>query len=445
MKPTINQMYHFHARAQFFVHESEINPNHDVSKMVDTLFKKQKIEKLCIKLPEWDNQKLRAQAKRNRKAQRELAVKKVDELNALWLERMMESDKGLIEKMTLFWHGHFACNTFKNPYHTIEINNILRESALGSFKTMLLEVARSSAMNHYLHLKENKKKKPNEDFARELCELFTLGRDVDYAEKDVVEIARAFAGWSNDNGGNHFVNERTRDIGEKTIFGKTGNFNGEDVLNMILLNKNTAKFIVQKVYKFFVQEELNSAHINECTTLFFKSDYDIEVLMKHIFKADWFYESKGKLVKSPIELIVGLGKLFDLKYPNKKSIKGIQYYLGHVLFTPPNVAGWPGGRHWIDASRLALRMRLGSIIVNKGYIMDELTPELDAMFKKWENKKVLKFYENVDWKLFWKRNKNSSIFDLIIRTENKTLKVNHTENTVTNIIHLISTPDFQLT
>jgi len=268
---------------------------------------------------------------------------------------------------------------------------------------------------------------------------------VDYAEKDVVEIARAFAGWSNDNGGNHFVTERTRDIGEKTIFGKTGNFNGEDVLNMILLNKNTAKFIVQKVYKIFVQEELNSAHINECTTLFFKSDYDIEVLMKHIFKADWFYESKGKLVKSPIELIVGLGKLFDLKYPNKKSIKGIQYYLGHVLFTPPNVAGWPGGRHWIDASRLALRMRLGSIIVNKGYIMDELTPELDAMFKKWENKKVLKFYENVDWKLFWKRNKNSSIFDLIIRTENKTLKVNHTENTVTNIIHLISTPDFQLT
>lgn len=445
MKPTLNQIYHFHARAQFFAHSSDINVNHDVEKMVDTLFKKQNIKTLCIKLPEWDAEKLREKARKNRKSDRELRTKQVRELNGLWLERMMESDKGLIEKMTLFWHGHFACNTFKNPYYTIEINNILRENALGSFKSMLLEVAQSAAMGSYLHLKENKRKSPNEDFARELCELFTLGRDVDYTEKDVVEIARAFAGWSNDNNGNHFINERTQDTSEKTIFGRTGNFNGQAVLNMILENRNTAKFIVEKVYRFFVREQLNSNHIEECTNLFFKSDYNIEVLMKHIFKADWFYESEGELVKSPIELIVGLGKLFNLKYPNQKSIIGIQHYTGHVLFNPPNVAGWPGGRQWIDASRLALRMRLGSIIVNKGYIMDELTPELDAMFKKRQNKKVLRFYENVDWDLFWKRNKNTSVYDLIIRTNNKTLKANHTENNVTNIIHLISTPDFQLT
>lgn len=445
MKPTLNQIYHFNARAQFYVHTSEVNQNHDVSKMVDTLFKKQNIETLCVELPEWDNEKLRAQAKKNRKAQNQFAKNKVDELNALWLERMMDSDKGLIEKMTLFWHGHFACNTVKNPFHTIEINNILRENALGDFKSMLLEVAQSAAMGQYLHLKENKKKKPNEDFARELCELFTLGRDVDYTEQDVVEIARAFTGWSNDNNGNHFVNEKHQDTSVKTIFGKTGNFNGVDVLNMILANKNTAKFIVQKVYKFFVQEELNEGHINECTTVLFESDYNIEVLMKHIFKANWFYETQGKLIKSPIELIVGLGKLFNLKYPNRKSINGIQYYLGHILFKPPNVAGWPGGRQWIDASRLALRLRLGSIIVNKGYIMDELTPELDAMFSKGANKRALKFYEDVDWDVFWKQNKETSIFDLIIRTENKTLEANHIENNVTNIIHLISTPDFQLT
>ncbi len=445
MKPTLNQIYHFHARAQFFAHHSEINPKHDVSKMVDSLFKKQNIQTLCIELPEWDAKKFRAMAMKDRKAQVKLFKKNVDELNGLWLERMMESDKSLVEKMTLFWHGHFACRTINNPYHTIELNNILRENALGDFGIMLLEVAQSSAMGKYLHLKENKKKSPNEDFARELCELFTLGRDVDYTETDVVNIARAFAGWSNDNNGNHYINERTRDTGEKTIFGKTGNFTGHDVVKIILANRNTAQFIVKKIYRFFVQENLTTAHINNCTDVFFESNYNIEVLMKYIFKSDWFYETEGKIVKSPIGLFVGLGKMFNLKFPNHKSIKGIQHYLGHVLFNPPNVAGWPGGRQWIDASRLALRMRIGSIIINKGYIMDELTPELDSMFKKGEAKKVLKFYEEIDWDHFWKQNKGTSIYDLLIRTKNDTLKLNHLENDVKNIIHLISTPDFQLT
>jgi len=445
MKLTLNQIYHFHARAQFFAHHDDINTNHDVPTMVDTLFKKQNTKTLCVELPEWDNEKLRAKAKKDRKTQNKIAKQKVTDLNELWLQRMMEEDKGLVEKMTLFWHGHFACRTINNPYHTIELNNVLRENALGNFGAMLLEVAQSSAMGKYLHLKENKKKSPNEDFARELCELFTLGRDVDYTEADVVNIARAFAGWSNDNNGNHFINDRTHDTGEKTIFGKTGQFNGHDVIKMILANRNTAEFIVGKIYRFFVQETLNSKHIEECTNVFFEANYNIEVLMKHIFKSNWFYESEGKLVKSPIELIVGLGKMFNLKFPNFKSIQGIQYYLGHVLFNPPNVAGWPGGRQWIDASRLALRMRIGSIIINKGYIMDELTPELDAMFKKGEAKKALKFYEDVDWDLFWKQNKDVSIYDLLIRTKNDTLKTNHSENDVKNIIHLISTPDFQLT
>ena len=118
-------MYHFHARAQFFVHDSEINENHDVSKMVDTLFKKQNIETLCIKLPEWDEDKLRAAFKSNKKGERKLRTGQVQELNALWLQRMTQSDKGLIEKMTLFWHGHFACKTIKSPHHTTELNNIL--------------------------------------------------------------------------------------------------------------------------------------------------------------------------------------------------------------------------------------------------------------------------------------------------------------------------------
>jgi uncharacterized protein (DUF1800 family) len=272
-----------------------------------------------------------------------------------------------------------------------------------------------------------------------------LGRDVDYTEKDVSEIARAFTGWQTDEYGKHIVVERLHDSDEKTIFGKTGHFNGEDVLNMILENKHTADHITTKIYKFFVKETVDETHIEELSEVFYNANYNITVVMKHLFNAPWFYESKGQLIKGPIEFLVGLGKLFDLKYPHQKTIQGVQYYLGQVLFDPPNVAGWAGGRHWIDASRFALRLRLPSLILNKGYIMDELSPELDEMITKKQKKKDFKFAETIDWDAFWKKNKGVPIFDVLIRTENQTLKDNHKEAVAKNIIHLLSTPDFQLT
>ena len=318
------------------------------------------------------------------------------------------------------------------------------ENALGNFKNLLFAIAKSASMINYLHLKQNKKGKANEDFARELCELFTLGRDVDYTEQDVSEIARAFTGWRTDDFGKHIIIEKQHDSGEKTIFGKTGNFGGEDVLNMILENRHTSDFIVTKVYRFFVRENINQRHIEELSKVFFESNYNITTLMKHLFLADWFYESKGQLIKGPIEFMVGLGKIFELKFPHRKAIEGIQHYLGQVLFDPPNVAGWAGGRQWIDASRFALRLRLGSLILNRGYVMDELNPELDEMIAKKQKKKDFKFYETIEWDAFWKKNKDTNIFDLLIRNENNELKENHNEADVKTIIHLISTPDFQL-
>jgi uncharacterized protein (DUF1800 family) len=445
MDLNVEQKIHLHKRAEFFCHFNEISKNNNASITVDKIFKKQNIKTLCVDLPEWDEIEIKSNFKKNRQQQKKYFKEKVEELSNLWLMRMQETDKGLVEKMTLFWHGHFACRTITNPYHTIELNNILRENSLGNFKDMLIEVSQSAAMGNYLHLKQNKKQSPNEDFARELCELFTLGRDIDYTEFDITEIARAFSGWSTDNNGNHFISEKHHDNSEKEIFGKKGNFSGEDVIEMILKNKNTAKFIVTKIYSFFVQESINPNEIELCTNIFYDANYNIETLMKYIFKSDWFYKTQGKLIKSPIELIVGLGKIFDLSFDNKKSMKGLQYYLGHVLFNPPNVAGWPGGRQWIDASRLALRLRLGSLILNKGYIMDELNEELDAMFTKSQNKQVLKFYEDVNWDDFWKKNKNISMFDLLISNDNKSLQSENSNNNITNIIHLISTPDFQLT
>ena len=168
-------------------------------------------------------------------------------------------------------------------------------------------------------------------------------------------------------------------------------------------------------------------------------------MMKHLFSAEWFYAAQGKLIKSPIEYLVSTAKLFDLKYPDKKAVGGVQHYLGQVLFDPPNVAGWAGGRQWIDASRLALRLRLGSLILNRGYVMDELSPELDEMLMNKVKKKDLKFYEEVDWDVFWKKNKEANLFDLFIRNENDKLKADLSEHNVKTVVRLVSTPDFQLT
>jgi len=445
MQLTLLQKYHLYQRAEFFIHQNEMDKSFESEKIIASIFKRQINKPLYLKLPKWDPKSFKNKSEKQKREIRKERREQAKKLNYLWFKQMIEPNKGLIEKMTLFWHGHFACRTIDNPYLTLEMNNILRNNALGNFKDLLFAVAKSAAMIKYLHLRQNKKGQPNEDFARELCELFTLGRDVDYTEKDVTEIARAFTGWKTDEYGNHLVVERLHDTGEKTIFGKTGHFNGEDVLQMILDNKHTADHIATKVYKFFVKEAVEDSHVRELSDVFYNSNYDITTLMQHLFNAPWFYESKGQLIKGPIEFLVGLGKLFDLKYPHQKTIQGIQYYLGQVLFDPPNVAGWAGGRHWIDASRFALRLRLPSLILNRGYIMDELSPELDEMISKKQKKKDLKFAETIDWHAFWKKNKGVSIFDVLIRTDNLTLKENHLEANAKNVIHLLSTPDFQLT
>ena len=449
MKLTKQDKYHLHSRASFFSHTKDLVKTDNVDKAVDHIFKRQEIKDLCLDIPKWNPKKNRNKTAKQRAELRKERRQQVTELNHLWVLQMMENNKGLIEKMTLFWHGHFACNTKDNPHGTMQLNNVLRTNALGNFRDLLNSVSKSPSMINYLHLRQNKKGKPNEDFARELCELFTLGRDVDYTEKDVTEIARAFTGWTFNEDGNHFVNLKKHDSGEKTIFGKIGNFGGEDVLNMILANKNCAKHIATKVYRFFVQEEKIDSHISELTDVLYQSNYEITPMMKYLFKAEWFYQTKGKIIKSPIELLVGLGKMFALKYTNGKSIIRIQHYLGHVLFEPPNVAGWAGGRQWIDASRFALRLRLGSLILNKGYLMDELSPELDAQIQKRTKKKDLVFFEEIDWNAFWQKNESTQknpleLYHLIIRCENKILQKQYANADVKTIIKLVSTPDFQL-
>ena len=445
MQLTNSDKNHLYARTSFFSHKVNQSQKENVKAVVDSIIDNQVEKPLAIDLPEWSPVAMKKISKAKKKELKREWKTKVTEINHSWLKQMLEENKGFVEKMTLFWHGHFACDTSKNPYTTLELNNLLRKHALGNFKDLLLAVSQSAGMINYLHLKQNKKNKPNEDFARELCELFTLGRDVDYTEFDVKEIARAFTGWSTNAMGEFYFNENKHDSGEKLIFGIKGNFRGEDVLNLITQNKNTAKFIAAKIYCFFVEDNSNVDKVDEVAEVLYQTDYDIKATMKFLFNKEWFYQSKGKLIKSPIDLLVGMGKAFDLKLPRPNLVIKYQKYLGQVLFKPPNVAGWPGGRSWIDASRLAFRLRLGSLILNQGSFRLELGADLDEKSNDRIKSKYTRFYEVVDFDIFYQKNKEVELFDVLIRVNNPTLKEQFKGLTKETIVKLISTPDFQLT
>ena len=216
----------------------------------------------------------------------------------------------------------------------------------------------------YLNNQQNRRKHPNENFARELMELFTLGRG-HYTEDDVKNAARAFTGrFTNRSNGAYSFNPKQHDNGLKTFMGRQGNFTGEDIIDIIIEQEQCAYFIAQKIYTFFVNPKPNDQHINELAIIFREANYDISVLMKHILNSSWFYqkENVGIQIKSPVELMVTLGRHCQFTYPSIRSVLSIQKILGQVIFKPPNVAGWPGNKRWIDNATLIYRLNLASII-----------------------------------------------------------------------------------
>ncbi len=215
----------------------------------------------------------------------------------------------------------------------------------------------------FLNNPQNRKQSPNENFAREVMELFTMGRG-NYTEKDIKEAARAFTGWGYNAQGAFVFRKNVHDDGVKTVLGKTGNLTGDDVLNILLEQQQTATYITTKIYRYFVNEEVNQQHVNWLAERFYKHGYRIDQLMNDIFSSDWFYEEKniGVKIKSPVELLAGIRRLVPMNIENEEVQLLFQRALGQLLFYPPNVAGWPGGKNWIDSSTLMLRMRIPQLI-----------------------------------------------------------------------------------
>ncbi len=283
-----------------------------------------------------------------------------------WLDRMADpSESALLERLTLFWHDHFACRSLFG-HLAIQQLNTLREHALGSFRDLCLAVAKDPAMIRYLNNQQNKKNSPNENFARELLELFTVGRG-HYTEQDIKEAARAFTGWGSNYKGNFRFRARDHDYGQKTFLGQSGRFNGEDIIRIILDRQESAEFLVRKFWDYYVSAPVDESLIQELATVYFESDYHTETLLRHLFSANWFYEERFRAgqIKSPIVLLIGLRRTLDLEFGKPAAQTRLLRALGQILFDPPNVAGWPGGRHWIDNATLMLRLNIGAGLLSK--------------------------------------------------------------------------------
>ena len=286
----------------------------------------------------------------------------IKSLNLSWLQEMVDSKAQLREKMAFFWHGHFASRNI-NIFFQQQLLDIIRRNALGSFKDLLHEVSKSAAILNFLNAQQNRKDHHNENFAREVMELFTLGRG-NYTEQDVKEAARAFTGWGANVRGDFVFRKFQHDAGRKTVLGISGNFDGEEVLDILLAQKQTAQFITEKIYRFFVNDNLDKQKTEWLSERFFNSDYNISQLLEDIFTSEWFYEEKniGCKIKSPVELIAGIQRMLPMELENEETFLLVQRLLGQLLFYPPNVAGWPGGKAWIDSSSLMMRMRMPLLI-----------------------------------------------------------------------------------
>ena len=275
-----------------------------------------------------------------------------------WAERMLDTDRPLQEKMALFWHGHFATaqNKIRDYRKMLVQIEMFERHAAGNFGELLVAVAQDPGMLYYLDAGVNVKGAANENFAREVMELFSMGVG-NYTERDVREAARAFTGWNFDNL-DFVVNASQHDDGEKTFLGRTGNFDGVDVLDIILEEPVTAEYIAGKLYRFFARDDLSETLQQELGAIFRDNDYELRPLLTAIFLSRDFYSEAtyGAHIKGPVEHVIALLKQLGAEdVPGVPDFNSTTIALGQHLLNPPSVAGWAQGQSWITPALLQER------------------------------------------------------------------------------------------
>ena len=283
-------------------------------------------------------------------------------LRGWWYQEMLTTPTPLTEHMTLFWHNHFVSSQqkVKSAQLMFKQNALLRRYALGNFGELLHAVAKDPAMIVYLDNATNRKGQPNENFAREVMELFTLGMG-NYTEQDVKEAARAFTGWSLDRSSGEFrFYPRLHDQGSKTVLGQSGDFDGDAVLDILLAQPQTAELITSKLWREFVSPTPDAKEVKRLAKIFRDSHFEMQPLLRAMFTSDAFYAkaNRAALVKSPVELLVGTLRQFGIDGLDPRLLAFSGRQLNQDLFAPPNVKGWPGGEDWINSTTLLARKQV---------------------------------------------------------------------------------------
>jgi uncharacterized protein (DUF1800 family) len=282
-----------------------------------------------------------------------------DALRGWWLYLALQSLNPLREKLTLFWHNHFATSIAK--VNRVDLmfrqNRLLRRHALGKFQPMLLDISRDPAMLIWLDSNTNIKGAANENYARELVELFSLGVG-HYVESDVREAARAFTGWHTDGDEFEFAAD-LHDAADKKFLGQSGPWNGEDIVRIVLEQPAAALFVVRKLYRFLISENENpsDALLEPLAQTFRKSDYDIGLLVMTMLSSRLFFSEHAyrQRVKSPVEFVVGIVHSFEGTRPSPATMAPELEAMGQLLFAPPNVKGWSGGKAWLNTATILAR------------------------------------------------------------------------------------------
>jgi uncharacterized protein (DUF1800 family) len=287
-----------------------------------------------------------------------------------WLGRMRYSPNPYREKLTLFWHGHFATSVTKvrDSYLMWQQNELLREHAFGNFGLMVKAISRDPAMLIWLDTRESKKDHPNENFAREVMELFTLGIG-NYTENDVQQAARAFTGYRIDPRDETFrYAPYQHDDGVKQFLGQTGPFTGDDAIDIILQQAACSRFIAKKLWTFYAYEDPSPALVEALASNFRQTSYEIRPLLSTIFRSQEFYspDAVRTQIKSPVQWIVQTSKVLETPLAGPQITINSLRQLGQVPFAPPNVKGWDGGRSWITTSTLLYRYNMANFALGNG-------------------------------------------------------------------------------
>jgi uncharacterized protein (DUF1800 family) len=291
--------------------------------------------------------------------------KKIEAAKFWWFNRMLLTRRPLQEKMTLFWHTHFATANFKvgDALLMLQQNQLFRDNALGNFESLLQQVTRDPAMLIWLDNRTNRKGAPNENYAREVMELFTIGIG-NYTDADVKQAARAFTGYSLNAEKSFVFQPNQHDTGDKTFLGETKNWDADDVLATLVRHPATARFISTKLFKYFVYDNPDSSTIDRLANTFLNSGFDIRSVLRDLFSGPEFLSTAAyhAQIKQPVDYVAGSLKALDTQNIGP-DVTQLLRRMGQDLLNPPDVSGWKGGPSWINATTLFERFNFANRLV----------------------------------------------------------------------------------